>query len=125
VSVDVGVTSAGDAVGGAGLGLGARAARVAVAVLPQSVLSVVLAGHRGGDAHRGSDGYRGGCIGQGTQDAGVCGGQSHQTGDDHLHKHLHLNYKSSYNAYNSGNSMKEIYEKYVLFSTLSISIIFI
>jgi hypothetical protein len=96
VSVDVGVTSAGDAVGGTGLGLGARATRVAVAVLSQGVLSVVLAGyrgsdthrgsdaHRGSDTHRGSDAHRGGCIRQGTQEARFRGGQSHQAGDDHL-----------------------------------------
>jgi hypothetical protein len=86
MTVDVGVAAAGDAVSGSGLGLGAGAAGISIAVLSQSVLSVVLVGYRSGDTNRGDC-----CVwrrdGQAAQEVGLSVGKCQQAGDDHLHTH--------------------------------------
>jgi hypothetical protein len=89
VSVDVGVAAAGDAIGGTCLCLGAGAAGISISVLSEGILCVVLTGHRGSDANW-SSGHVWCCIGQGTKKAGLGGGQSHQAGDDHLHRKYHM-----------------------------------
>ncbi|PSN31001.1 hypothetical protein C0J52_26472, partial [Blattella germanica] len=91
VAIDVGVSSSGDAVSGAGLGLGTWATGVSVAVLAQSVLSVVLAGHGGGDSYGGRGychvggvgGGIGGGIGGGVTNGGRSSGSDGKVGSGH------------------------------------------